>query len=133
VADLDLLVQTSDLSESDLTNPTRFSSALAELLPDMIRHYAARLEDLKPEPRNDYEFTLPGFRTRLGEATLADLELAQRHQQNQARESVTFCSWFELIKQALKALPPGKTVQEALTLEQLRVMRNQARTLVRRI
>jgi hypothetical protein len=41
VADFELLVQTGDLSEDDLTNPVRFAAAMVELLPEMARCYAA--------------------------------------------------------------------------------------------
>jgi hypothetical protein len=37
--------------------------ALAELLPDMVRTYVARLEDPKSETLDDYAVTLPGSRT----------------------------------------------------------------------
>jgi hypothetical protein len=41
VADFELLVQTGDLSEDDLTDPVRFAVAMVELLPEMARCYAA--------------------------------------------------------------------------------------------
>jgi hypothetical protein len=40
---------TGDLSEDDLATGGRLSLALTDLEPDMIRHYAARLEE--PPPR----------------------------------------------------------------------------------
>jgi hypothetical protein len=44
VADCEPLNLTGDLSDDDLTTGGRLSAALAELLPDMVRTYAGRLE-----------------------------------------------------------------------------------------
>ena len=68
-ADFEPLILTGDLSEDDLTTSGRLAAALAELLPDMVRHYAARLEEPRPRALSLYAFALPGSRTALGEAT----------------------------------------------------------------
>ena len=76
-ADCEPLIITGDLSDDDFATPARLSAALTELLPDMVRHYASRLEEHEHQAVSLYRLTLPGSRTALGEATLADLELAQ--------------------------------------------------------
>jgi hypothetical protein len=53
-------VLTGDLSEDDLATPARLSAALAELLPDMVKHYASRLEEHGPRALSLYALTLPG-------------------------------------------------------------------------
>jgi hypothetical protein len=78
-ADVEPLVLTGDLSDDDLTTGGQLSAALTELLPDMIRHYAARLEEPHPRALSLYALALPGSRTALGEVTPADLELARHH------------------------------------------------------
>jgi hypothetical protein len=45
VADCEPQLLTGDLSEDDLATGGRLSAALTELLPDMVRHYASRLEE----------------------------------------------------------------------------------------
>jgi hypothetical protein len=93
----------------------QLSAALTELLPDMIRHYAARLEEPHPRALSLYALALPGSRTALGEVTPVDLELARHHVGDQLFELVCCKRWLELIA---RALPTGKTVREALGLEQ---------------
>jgi hypothetical protein len=124
VADCEPLVLTGDLSEDDLATPARLSAALAELLPDMVKHYASRLEEHGPRALSLYALTLPGSRTALGKATLADLELARHHLRDQAFELARWDRWLELIAPALAT---GKTVQAALDLEQLRTMHHLSR------
>ena len=99
MADLDPLVQTGDLSEDDVANPnpTRLSAALAEFLPDMVNHYASRLEEHEPRALPLYRLPLPGSRTRLGEATLADLEIAQHEIRRQAFELAQWNGWLRVI------------------------------------
>jgi hypothetical protein len=63
---------------------------------------------------------LSGSRTPIGEATAADFELAQNYLRDEDLERACWKRWLELIA---AALPPGKTVQEVLSLEQLRTMR----------
>jgi len=83
-ADVDPLILTGDLTEDDLAAGGRLAAALAELLPDMVRHYAARLEEPHPRALSLHALPLPGSRTALGEATLADLELARHYLWDQA-------------------------------------------------
>jgi hypothetical protein len=78
-ADFEPLILTGDLSDDDLTSGRRLAAALAELLPDMVKHYAARLEEPQPQALLLYALALPGSRTALGEATPADLELARHY------------------------------------------------------
>jgi hypothetical protein len=96
------------ISEDDLTTPTRLAAALAELLPDMARHYAGRLEDPKPETRNDYAFTLSGSRTRLGDATPGDFEIA-RHEI--ATDTTDSADVRPAIPERLTAPNPGRAVR----------------------
>jgi hypothetical protein len=134
VMDCDPLIQSGDFSEDDLTTSARLSAALAELLPDMVRHYAKRLEEQEPRALSLYALTLPGSRTALGEARLADLEIAQQEIRRQAVELVRWHRWLQLIAPKLAA---GETVQDVLDLEQLRALRSLGRrarrVLVRRI
>ncbi len=111
VADLDLLVQTSDLSEADLLNPARLSAPLGELVSDVVRRRAKRLEEFEPRAPSLYEVALPGSRPALGDATPADFEIARIEIERQARELSCQRRWLALIEQAL---PTGKTVREAL-------------------
>jgi hypothetical protein len=130
VMDCEPLVVTGDLSEDDLQTPARLSAALAELWPDMVRHYAKRLEELPSEPATLDRLILPGSRTLIGEATAADLEIAQQEIRRQAVELVRWNRWLQLIAPKLAA---GKTVQDVLDLEQLRAMQLRAmRSLGRR-
>jgi hypothetical protein len=105
VADCDPLVQSGDFSEDDLT-PARASSAAAELWPDLVRHYAKRLEEQQREPSSLYRLTLPGSRTALGEARLADLEIARHHLKDQALELAGWDGWIQAIAPALAAGKP---------------------------
>ncbi len=57
--DYEPLVATGDLSEDDLQTSVRLSLAMVELLPDMIRHYAKRLEGLRSEPSSLYNSNCP--------------------------------------------------------------------------
>ena len=109
------LLLTGDLSEDDLTSGGRLAAALADLLPDMIRHYAARLEDPPPRALSLYALVLPGSRTALGEAIAADLERARHEIERQMHQLSGWSTWLERIAQVL---PTGKTVREALGLEQ---------------
>jgi hypothetical protein len=120
-ADCEPLLLTGDLSEDDLTTGGRLSVALTELLPDMVRYPAERLEEEHPRALSLHALTLPGSRTALGEATPADLELARQEIDRQTFELACWRRWLELIAQAL---PPGKTVREALDLEQFRALQN---------
>jgi hypothetical protein len=123
VADFDALVGAGDISEDDLATPapSRISAALAEVLPDLARDRAKHLEEQQREPATLYQVVLPGSRTTLGEATLADLEIAWNHLRDQVFDLIWQSRWFKLIA---KALPTGKTAQEVLSLDQLRVMRH---------
>jgi hypothetical protein len=89
----------------------------------MVRHYAKRLEEQQREPSSLYGLIVPGSRTPLGEAILADLEIARHYLRREAFELTRWDRWLELIA---KDLATGKTVQEALTLDQLRVMHHLA-------
>ena len=95
------------------------------LFPDMVRHYGKRLEKPRGEPSSLYRLELPGSRTTLGEATLADLEIARHHLRREAFELARWKRWLELIAPALAT---GKTVQQILSLEQLRAMRSLSRS-----
>ena len=114
-ADVEPLILTGDLSEDDLTSGGRLAAALAELLPDMVRHYAARLEEPHPRALSLHALPLPGSRTALGEATLADLDRVRQEIDRQTLELACWARWLGLIE---RTLPPGKTVREALDLEQ---------------
>jgi hypothetical protein len=124
VAAFDPLVASGDLAETDLQMPARLAAALAELLPDMARHYAARLVGPRSEPSSLYRRLLPGSRTTLGEARLADLEIALHEIKNQAIELKQLDGWIRAIA---KELTIGKTVRETLSLDQLRVLRHLAK------
>ncbi len=82
------------------------------------------LDEPRDEPKILYALALPGSRTRLGGVTLADREIARHEIKRQVFELVWLVRWLELIAPALAT---GKTVQEVLTLEQLRAMRSLSR------
>jgi hypothetical protein len=63
VEEFEPLVVTGDLSENDLLMPARLSAGLVELLPDMIPHYAKRLQEQQREPSSLYRLELPFLRT----------------------------------------------------------------------
>jgi hypothetical protein len=96
VADCEPLVLTGDLSEDDLATSARLSAALAELLRDMVRHYASRLEEHEPRALSLYALALPSSRTALGEATLADLEIARHNLRREASLGRARDDWSEL-------------------------------------
>jgi hypothetical protein len=54
VEDIEPLVLTGDISEDDILKPARLSVAMSELLPDMARYYASRLDELQREPATLY-------------------------------------------------------------------------------
>jgi hypothetical protein len=119
VEDLEQLVVTGDISEDDIQTPARRSAAVAELLPDLARRHAKHLEEQQREPSSLYALALAGSRTPVGEATLVDLEIARHHLRDQALE---LAGWDGVDSSDRARAGGGKTVQEVLDLEQLRVM-----------
>jgi hypothetical protein len=122
-ADCDPLIESGDSSEDDLT-PARASSAAAELWPDMVRHYASRLQEQQREPSSLYRLALPGSRTTLDEARPVDREIARQEIRRQAFELARWDGWIWLIAPAQAT---GKRVQDVLDLQQLQTMRRLGR------
>jgi hypothetical protein len=90
VKEFEPLIVTCDLSDDDLLLPARLSAV--ELLPDMIPYYAKRLEERQREPATLYRVVLPGSRTLLGEARLANLEIARQVHGMRSRRWFGGCS-----------------------------------------
>jgi hypothetical protein len=116
VTDCEPLIVTGDFSEDDARQAFGgFGRTLPRHDPSLRRASGGAA----CEPSSLYRLTVPGSRTPIGEATLADLELA-RHQLR--REAVELARWDRWLQLIAPTLATGKSVQEVLDLEQLRVM-----------
>jgi hypothetical protein len=100
IGDLDPLVASGDLSDSDMTNPERIASALRALLPRLLRLCAAR----DAEPWEEI-------------AAIAgdDLPILMERQRLRAWDLSVTCAYLSRLR---RYVPDGKLVGEILSVEQ---------------